>query len=202
MWANGWVFRNFRFTSNDSVQVHLGPGQKNYLDGWLNLDANIFTAKCDLWVDLRNALPFPNGTVDAFYSHHVVEHLPDLRFHFAEVCRCLRSGGVYRVGGPNGDSAIKKFVEKDGAWFPDWPDVRSSIGGKFENFIFCEREHVTILTYSYLEELMTEAGFRHVQACLPARDTGYPEIFCSCLEKESESDFDSPHTLIVEGRKP
>jgi predicted SAM-dependent methyltransferase len=60
------------------VKVHLGPGQKNYIPKWINIDANIFSAKADLWADLRYRLPFHNSTVDAVYSHHMIEHLHDL----------------------------------------------------------------------------------------------------------------------------
>jgi predicted SAM-dependent methyltransferase len=162
----------------------------------------MFTGKCDVWADLRNPLPFRNETVDCFYSHHVIEHLPSVKNHMKEVFRCLKPGGVYRVGGPNGDSAIKKFTENDGRWFGDWPDNRTSIGGRFENFVFCRGEHSTILTYSFLEELLTTTGFINITQCKPVTETGYPELFAPCLAKEQEDDFEVPHTLIVEAVKP
>jgi predicted SAM-dependent methyltransferase len=202
MRINGIVYRYFRAPREGRVRVHLGPGQKNYIEGWLNVDANIFTGKFDIWADLRNPLPFHNETVDAVYSHHMLEHLPNLEQHFKEVYRCLKPGGVYRVGGPNGDSAIAKFVEDDKQWFGDFPDKRYSIGGRFENFIFCRQEHRTILTFSFLEEMMARAGFVNLQLCKPVKETSHSEMFQECLLKEYESDFDVPHTLIVEGAKP
>src|SRR5215469_14543789 len=101
-----------------SARVHLGPGQRNYLNGWTNLDANFLTAKIDMWADISAKLPFREGTVEAFYSHHVIEHLPDrlLPFHFAEMFRSLKPGGVIRVGGPNADMALKKFEEHELDW--------------------------------------------------------------------------------------
>ena len=202
MWANGLRHRLFPRKVGGPLRVHLGPGQRNYVDGWINVDANIFTARCDVWADMRNALPFRDASVDALYSHHVIEHLPDLEAHFKDAFRCLRPGATYRVAGPNGDSAIRKFVEKDTAWFGDFPNSRTSIGGRFENFIFCAREHVTILTQSYLEEIMSEIGFTDLVTRLPVRDTGQPDVFGPCLAYEFESDFDVPHTLVVEARKP
>ena len=202
MTVNGSLYRHLRAPRTGTVKVHLGPGQKNYLKGWINVDANIFTGKCDVWADLRNPLPFHTATVDAIYSHHVIEHLPDLESHMAEVFRCLKPGGVYRLGGPNGDSAIRKFMENDSAWFIGFPDDRTSIGGRFENFIFCRQEHLTILTYSYLEEIMVKAGFRDMQLCKPIQETHYPALFQECLEKEFESDFEVPHTLLIEAVKP
>lgn len=189
-------------SNNRLIKVHLGPGQKNYLNGWINVDANIITGKADVWADLRNALPFHNSSVDFFYSHHVIEHLPNMEFHFNEMYRCLKPGGSIRIGGPNGDMAIKKFVENDLAWFGDFPDKRETIGGRFENFIFCRQEHLTILTFTYLEELLKKAGFIRINRCLPVKETHYPHIIdASVLEKEWESDFVSPHTLLIEASR-
>lgn len=185
------------------VKVQLGPGQRNYLPGWVNVDANIFTGKCDVWADLRNRLPFRDGTVDAIYSHHVIEHLPDLAFHFAELFRCLKPGGIFRVGGPNGDSAMRKYLEGDADWFIEYPDRRTSLGGRFENFIFCRQEHLTILTYSWLQELASGAGFAEIHGCRPGAETHHPRLIdADVLAMEPESTPECPHTLIIEGKKP
>ena len=202
MRINGFIYRYFRSPKKGNLRVHLGPGEKNYIAGWVNVDANMFTGKCDVWADLRNPLPFQSNTVDAFYSHHMIEHLPNIQAHLSEIFRCLKPGGVYRVGGPNGDAAIKKLAENDLEWFSDFPDKRSSIGGKFENFVFCRGEHLTILTYSFIEEILGQSGFIDIGLCKPVRETGFPEIFDACLAKEHESDFGTPHTLIIEAVKP
>ncbi|HKT73908.1 MAG TPA: methyltransferase domain-containing protein, partial [Steroidobacteraceae bacterium] len=89
MALNGLLYKQFRAPRSGTVRVHLGPGQKSYLQGWINIDANIFTGKCDLWADLRNPLPFHDGTLDAVYSHHMIEHLPNMVEHIADVARCL-----------------------------------------------------------------------------------------------------------------
>lgn len=203
MRVNAFFYKTFRSPKpGDLVKVHLGPGQKKYMPGWINIDANMFTGKCDVWVDLRYPLPFHDATVDAAYSHHMIEHLPDLAAHFRDVYRCLKPGATYRVGGPDGDSAIKKFVDGDKDWFGDWPDRRNSIGGRFENFIFCRGEHLTILTHSFLEELLSDAGFTNIRKCMPTQQTYKPEMFRDCLAMEEEFDFESPHTLIIEADKP
>lgn len=202
MLLNGWFYYIFLSPRYGLTKVHLGPGQNKYIQGWTNIDANIFTGKCDVWLDLRHFLPFHNSTVDAVYSHHVVEHLPNIKKHFSDVFRCLKPGGKYRVGGPNGDSAITKFIEQDLDWFDDFPEERKSIGGKLENFIFCKGEHLTILTFSYLEELMSEIGFTNIRTCMPTKETSDPKLFKECLAIEHESNFNVPHTLIVEAEKP
>jgi predicted SAM-dependent methyltransferase len=201
MYFNGEIKRIFK-RYKGITKVHLGPGQKNYLKGWINVDANIFTSKPDIWADLRNRLPFSDNSVDFFYSHHVIEHLPDLQFHFNEMYRCLKKNGRIRVGGPDGDAAIEKFINKEESWFSDFPDKRNSIGGKLENFIFCRKEHLTILTYSWLEELALNAGFSDIKKCKPKIETNFNDIVNEeVLNKEYENDFNFPHTLLIEAIK-
>lgn len=48
MKISGIMYRLFRAPRSGCVKVQLGPGRKNYLRGWINVDANIFTAKCDV----------------------------------------------------------------------------------------------------------------------------------------------------------
>lgn len=201
MRANGAFYKFALAPRNGVIKVHLGPGQRNYLPGWINIDANIFTAKCDVWFDLRYPLPLKDSSVTALYSHHVIEHLPNREAHFAEAFRSLKPGGIYRVGGPSGDGAIAKFVQGDVQWFSDWPDERRSIGGRLDNFIFCRGEHLMVLTFDYLAELLENAGFVDIIRRVP-KDTGFPELFSDAIAKECETDFLTPHTLLVEARKP
>lgn len=203
MKLNARAYRSLRAPKQGVVKAHLGPGQKHYLEGWINIDANMFTGRCDVWANLIDGIPLRDNSVDAIYSHHVIEHLPDLAFHFREMYRCLKPGGTFRVGGPNGDMAIHKFVEGDAAWFDNWPDNRSSLGGRLENFIFCRGEHLTILTHSYLRELAEDAGFVHVGQVQPRRETHYPHLFdANVLGTERERTPVAPHTLLIEAQKP
>jgi predicted SAM-dependent methyltransferase len=205
MLVSGVIYKKFCAPTHGVVRVQLGPGQKNYLSGWINVDANFLTARCDVWANLEDPLPFPDETVDVFYSHHVVEHLPDrlLLTHFKELYRCLKRGGMFRVGGPHGHNAIQKYLEQDLSWFGDFPDRHESVGGKLVNFIFCRNEHLTLLTPSYLEEITRLAGFERLAICEPSKVTTNPALIDqSVLDMELESTTNIPHTLIIEGYKP
>src|SRR5690242_16651159 len=90
MRLSGMAYRCFRapLTGNaEIIKVQLGPGQDNYLEGWINLDSNIVSAKLDVWANLEDPLPFRSNSVDIFYSHHVIEHIPDrhLVAHFRDM---------------------------------------------------------------------------------------------------------------------
>lgn len=187
------------------VKVHLGCGRRHHLAGWINVDGNVITARPEVWADLTAPLPFPDESVDAFYSHHVIEHLPDdvLPRHLAELHRCLKPGGAVRIGGPNAHEAMLRYVAGDHAWFDDFPRRRTSVGGRLANFILCANEHLAILTPSYLEELLSTAGFARFTVVKPITETGYPELFDQVvLGSEWEPTPEKPHTLLVEAAKP
>lgn len=208
MRISGAIYRKIKAPASGNsevIKVQLGPGQRNYLANWINLDANFLTAQCNVWANLEDPLPFKDKSVDVFYSHHVVEHISDrnLSKHFSEMYRCLKPGGMIRLGGPNGDMAIRKYLDGDASWFSDFPDRHSSIGGKLKNFIFCRNEHLTILTPSYLEELSSMAGFERFAVCTPGRTTTNSEFITEdVLALEPESSLAEPHTLIIESYKP
>ncbi|MGO8777970.1 MAG: class I SAM-dependent methyltransferase [Rhodomicrobium sp.] len=203
MAINGYFYRAVRAPAAGSgLRVHLGPGQDKYLPGWINVDANAFTGKCDVWADLRNRLPLRENSVKAMYSHHVIEHLPDIPAHMLEVFRCLRPGGIYRVAVPNGDSAISRYQAGDMDWFGTWPDNRRTIGGRLDSYIMCRGEHVALMTKSYLEELLEDAQFEQITLQGPVDKTGFPELFADAMKTENESHVEAPHTLVMEARKP
>ena len=202
MFINGKFYKHFRQPTSGLLKVHLGPGKENYIKDWINLDANIITAKIDIWADLKFSLPFKDNSVDVFYSHHVIEHLPDIQQNFDEMYRCLKKNAFIRVGGPDGDTAIKKFIENDTSWFADLPDKRESMGGRLDNYLLCGNQHLSVLTRSYLLEIAAKAGFKNIKFCLPTKETFHSELIDKQIfEKEWESDFENPHTLIMEAEK-
>jgi hypothetical protein len=70
-----------------------------------------------------------------------------------------------------------------------------------DNFLMCSGEHHVILTFSFLEELLTSAGFEGLRKCLPIHETSAPALFGECLKLEWGTNTEAPHTLIVEAHK-
>lgn len=68
--------------------------------------------------DLRKGIPFPDGSVDAVYHSHVLEHLDrDVVPGFlAEVHRVLRPGGIHRIVVPDLEAQARAYLDTlDGA---------------------------------------------------------------------------------------
>ena len=200
---NGFLYRHFRSPRSGVVKVQVGPGKRSYFKGWVNLDGNMFTGTCDVWVNFHNPLPFNDASVDLIYSYMVIEHLRDPFFHLQEIYRVLKPGGVFRIGAPNADTAIRKYVEKDISWFWGFPDNRKSLGGRFNNFIFCREEHLSITTYDFLEEIAQTAGIKTVKLCRSGLDTDFPGLIEPyVLATEYESNRVDPYSHVIEGQKP
>jgi predicted SAM-dependent methyltransferase len=132
----------------------------------------------------------------------VLEHLPEDRIGgvISEMFRCLQPGGGVRIGVPHAGNAYRMYAAGRHDWFSDFPRKRSSIGGRCASFLLCANEHLALLDFTFLEELFTAAGFVDVTECVPIKESRLVDD--SVLRLEYESDFETPHTLIVEARKP
>jgi len=164
--------------ANGACHLHLGCGPK-YLPGFLNIDGNLFN-KIDLWLDVRNGLPFPSNTVDSIYSTHMFEHFyPDeLQALLRECLRVLKPDGGIRLIVPNLASAIS--------------------AGRFSNFVFCDGQHRTAFDFSYLDEVLRQSGFREVEESAEGESRLYGNHVPPYEPGDSR---DLPHSLYVEAFK-
>jgi predicted SAM-dependent methyltransferase len=185
--------------SHGETHVHLGCGPK-YLQGFINIDANLFN-KIDLWLDVRNGLPFPSNSVDSIYSTHMFEHFyPDeLRLLLQECLRVLKPRGGIRLIVPNLESAIQAYSQHQSAWFDDsFPRHFDSLGGRFSNFIFCDGQHRTAFDFAHLEEVLRKAGFREVERSAEGKSRLYDGNVPAYEPGDSR---ELPHSLYVEAFK-
>ena len=198
MWINGRIYRYLR-APRKGLRVHLGPGHNCYLKGWLNVDANIVTAKIDLWANLADPLPFQHNSIQALYSFSVFHHVPYFRIDplLKEIHNCLERGGYARIAVPHAGNAARAYVENRADWFGVWPVAYESLGGKFENYCMCAGEVRRLFDFSLMQELLRRAGFSDIVESSPL-DTNYPEVFGEAIKMEHESCPSMPHNLVVE----
>lgn len=144
------------------LHLHLGCG-KQYLEGFINIDANIFGRK-DMWLDIRNGFPFKDNSVDSVYAHMLFEHFypAELIFILKESFRVLKKGGGLRICVPNLAAAISGYISGELSWVSEFPRSFESCGGKFYNFVFCDGQHRMCFDFDLLKEFLNRAGFQDV----------------------------------------
>ncbi len=197
-----YFFRRYVVTPGSvsgSRHLHLGCGTK-YLPGFLNIDGNLFN-KIDVWLDVRNGLPFRSGSVDSVYSTHMFEHFytDELKLLLRECLRVLKDGAGVRLIVPSLESAIAAYTARRTEWFSDsFPRHFDSLGGRFSNFVFCDGQHRTAFDFSYMNEVLREAGFRAVEKSAE----GKSQLYGSNVPPYEPADgVDLPHSLYVEAFK-
>lgn len=110
-----------------SGRLYVNVGDTNstfFRPGWRTVDM----VDADYISDLREkGLPLGEGTVDAFYSSHLVEHISKEagRRLYREFFRCLKPEGVVRISTPD----LKLEIEKYRAG--DWRHFLANEDGKF-----------------------------------------------------------------------
>lgn len=88
------------------------------LKDFINID---ITGNPDLQTDVRQGLPFPDGSVNFIFVEHFIEHLTrdEGIFFLKEAYRVLKPGGVCRIATPNLDTNVQRYL--DGSWRDaDW----------------------------------------------------------------------------------
>jgi predicted SAM-dependent methyltransferase len=108
------------------MRLHLGCGPVR-LDGWTNIDLDSPVA--DLQHDLRQPLPFADGSVDAIFCEHFIEHVTrEEAVQFLSRCRrLLKPGAPIRVTTPDLHWIIAMYLGRqvdhwsDVQWSPDTP---------------------------------------------------------------------------------
>lgn len=157
-WTAGLKHRLAR--PSEGFYVHLGCGFK-YIDGLLNADGNRFR-KIDLWIDLRNRLPFPDGSCRFVYSSHTIEHLfPDEAIRLLrEIRRVLAPDGVARIAVPSVEHALTVL---GGGRVEDWPRPFQDPVAQAVNYLFCDGQHKYAYNYPILASFASQAGFRRIE---------------------------------------
>ena len=178
-YVSPWKNRNGK-----GVHLNLGCGDK-YCDYFVNIDANPLR-KPDLWLDLRNGLPFADQSVDSIYTAHILEHFyPDELVKVLSEChRVLKTDAGMRIVVPSLESAIAAYSARELQWFSDWPRSNRSVGGRFSNYIFCDGQHRNAFDFEYMSEMLLSAGFSEVKKSRPGASRLYPGEALALSEKD------------------
>jgi predicted SAM-dependent methyltransferase len=171
------------------LRLHLGSGNE-HKDGWVNVDLAGYPVEA-AW-NLAQRLPLPDGTVEAVFHEHLLEHLTlEEGFAFCiESHRLLRPGGVLRIGVPDAGAAVRSYVE-DGAFLERVrPGRPTSMLALQELFYY--PGHRTMYDFETLSLLLRAAGFRY-----PERRT----FGDTALDPPPDSEHRRDETLYVEAAR-
>lgn len=154
--------------------LHLGCGPIHFpnVNGsveWINIDKEPSSA-CDICEDyLTIDTLYREGTIDAIYSCHSIEHLeyPAGVVRFFEACfKVLQPGGTLRIVVPDLRKICRAYLKGSDMTFihgPDFPAYyhkSESPAERVHFFIIGERwEHQICFDSDLLDLLATDAGF-------------------------------------------
>ncbi len=189
-YVSPWNNRNGK-----GVHLNLGCGDK-YCDYFVNIDANPLR-KSDLWLDIRNGLPFADQSIDSIYTAQMLEHFyPDELVKVLSEChRVLKADAGMRIVVPSLENAIAAYSVRKVQWFSDWPRSNRSMGGRFSNFIFCDGQHRNAFDFEYMNEVLLSVGFSKVEKSLPGASRLYPGEALALSENDP---LDPPLCLYME----
>ena len=178
-----------RYRDATGLKLHFGCGA-NVKPGFVNID---LSNAADLTLDLREQLPFADGSCSLVYSEHFLEHIeyPNVvRGLLRECYRVLAVGGMFSVGVPDTEWPLLEYAgqRRDGyfelvkqRWHPAWCTTRL----EHINFHFRQGgEHKFAYDFETLKTALEREGFTSVRRretnpdldqCSWARGTLYVE---------------------------
>jgi predicted SAM-dependent methyltransferase len=143
------------------VRLNVGCGSLP-LDDWINID--LIGLPIDLAWDLSRPLPFEDGTVDAIFHEHVIEHLPGAAgYRLLKEChRLLRPDGVLRVVAPDASKYIESYFD------PQHEFIRSFRGDRPTPMLALQEEfygfgHRAVYDHDTIALFCDTIGFSHVE---------------------------------------
>jgi SAM-dependent methyltransferase len=156
--------------------LHWGCGP-TVAAGWVNSDRDDHGQ--DHVGDIRDGLPFDDGTFDHVVSHHALQMLgwPEVISALGELRRVTRPGGWLRLSVPDLLGAVCAYEIGDPGHFQIDDDVQKTIDGKLCLYLSQAGATRSLFTPLWLEELCIRAGWinpRSVGFC--ATTSPWPEI--------------------------
>lgn len=154
------------------TKLNVGCGT-DYKEGWVNIDNNSDNniEKLDLNFDMRNPLPYKDGTVDFIFNEHFFEHLTvdEGQTAMKDLMRVLKPGGVMRIAMPDLELAVKAYTDKNWKGNKEFLE-RFGLGfvktrAELLNMNFSWWGHKWLYDWEELERRLGEAGFTKVKRC-------------------------------------
>lgn len=151
----------------EGLLINLGCGYHPFL-GWVNVD--LARGYADIVWDVREGLPFGDGTCRAVFGEHLIEHLTrdeGLKL-LIECYRVLEPGGILRISTPDSEKFLRSYVANDGFLFsPAFPETVDSPMDRINLMMRAHGHHLWAYDEASLQRMLEQAGFHQIvrQAC-------------------------------------
>lgn len=192
------------YANDKNLKLHVGCGH-TIKPGWVNVDLN---RSADVSLDLREPLPFADGSCSMVYSEHFVEHLeypaettPFLRESF----RVLQTDGIFSLGVPDmewpirayaGDAAFAGWFKYVAGAYPASQQLTTR--AEFVNYSFRQvTEHKFAWDFETMNKALSLVGFTEIK-----RRSFDPFLDSAQSHFAFGANMASDTTLYVEARKP
>lgn len=172
------------------LRLHLGSGGEPK-DGWVNVD--LLGDPVELAWDLARGIPFSDGSAEAVFHEHLLEHIP-LRagyFFLRECFRVLRPGGVLRVAVPDAGRLAASYAGDRSYLRSLHPEAPTAMLGLQELFYW--HRHTTMYDAETLTLMLRAAGF-------PAPEQ--KDFRDSALDPVPDTESRALESLYMEATKP
>jgi len=173
------------------INIELGAGGTKRT-GWTSLDL----CGADINIDLiRKRLPFPDKSIDRFYSSHVFEHfsypVPMLSI-IKECYRCLKDGGIFSICVPNAAIYVDAYLRGE---YPNPNKIykpASHNNSKMDiiNYMaYMDGHHKYMFDIENLLNILSNAGFENVMPRdfdpqLDLEDRRFESIFAVAIKND------------------
>lgn len=173
------------------LKLNVGCGDV-YLKGWVNIDN--LSEKADLKHDMKDPLPYADGTVDFIYNEHFIEHMSvsEGLAVLREFHRVLKKGGVLRIATPDLDYVMLRyfFLWKRQGWYKKYGYEWIKTRAEMINICFREWGHQYLYNAEELDRRLREAGFIKTKKKRNGK-SGYAELIGMETRKESDLIFEA-----------
>jgi predicted SAM-dependent methyltransferase len=177
------------------LKLNIGCGS-NRKQGWINID---LSPEAELSLDMRERMPFDNGSVAIIYSEHFFEHLdyPNDVKHFLQECyRVLEPNGIFRVGVPDTVLPLRDYLGIGDGWW-----LQACKNKEFWRPEYCKTpmDHIN---YHFRQDTEHRYAydFETIESVL--KETGFVEIERSEFDPVFDTKIHERGTLYVAARKP
>jgi predicted SAM-dependent methyltransferase len=146
------------------LKIQLGSGLFPK-EGWVNID--LYGPPTDVTWNLARGIPFDDGTVDAVFHEHLMEHIPlEAGLKVTEEChRVLNPGGVLRMAVPDAGRYVRSYTDANGdsrAFLERNRPARPTTLLAVQE-VFYYTDHQTMYDFETLALVCRAAGFEQVE---------------------------------------